>query len=80
MLWCMYCAWVGHVTWCVASVGMIYSSVRVTVLVTVRWRKHVRYFAYCDKSGLLEPTSHLEIGKLVIHRDKKLGLAGQTNL
>ena len=33
--------------WCVARVGMIYSSVRVTVLVTVRWRKHVRYFAYC---------------------------------
>ena len=34
----------------------------------------------CDKSGLLDPTSHLEIGKLVICRDEKLGLAGQTNL
>ena len=34
----------------------------------------------CDKSGSLDPTSHLEEGKLAIHCDKKLGLAGQTNL
>lgn len=30
-------------------------------------------------TSLLDPTSHLEEGRLVIRRNEKLGLAGQTN-